>query len=277
MKDQAPLYKDIVETGVGEKYQVSNTGVVINKRTGNPLKQRIHKTGYYVVGLYNTDDRKVYRRVSRLVAEAFVPNPDNKPQVDHIDNNRLNNHASNLQWLTASENVQKGWDSGRIHYSGSNGESGKISAYYIKHENLELLKAVKNKSQLINELLAKHFETPVRNTPAPEYTKVSRVGNVGVLHKVPEKIASGATPITNAEDIKHVPDITKVDDLFAPVKPLPEPVIPNPLPDAKDILQANMEQVCCKNELKPCQHWVWDIQTGEGHINSLSGRLMEAV
>ena len=89
-----------------EGYEVSNRGRVMNlnwNRTGqvkimqpnpNPI------TGYVQVGLYNQSDRKTDTRyVHRLVAEAFVPNPNNLPSVDHIDGCRTRNLASNLRWV----------------------------------------------------------------------------------------------------------------------------------------------------------------------------------
>jgi hypothetical protein len=52
--------------------------------------------------------------MSRLLAIAFIPNPENKPDVDHIDKNPLNNNVENLQWLSTSRNIQKSYDQGRV-------------------------------------------------------------------------------------------------------------------------------------------------------------------
>lgn len=67
------------------------------------LKQTKSKYGYLTVGLYKKCKHKVFR-VNRLVAEAFIPNPENKPEVNHKDTNKENNHVSNLEWNTRSEN-----------------------------------------------------------------------------------------------------------------------------------------------------------------------------
>ena len=67
------------------------------------LKQTKSKYGYLVVGLYKNGKHKLFR-VNRLVAEAFIPNPENKPEVNHKDTNKLNNRADTLEWATRSEN-----------------------------------------------------------------------------------------------------------------------------------------------------------------------------
>lgn len=77
------------------KIEVSNKGHV---KLGGKLKtfNLSNKQLYYTVcGMY----------VHRLVAELFVPNPDNKPEIDHIDTNKLNNNANNLHWVTRKENL----------------------------------------------------------------------------------------------------------------------------------------------------------------------------
>lgn len=68
------------------------------------MKQTAHKDGYLHVGLWK-DRVEHIKRVHRLVAEAFIPNPENKPYVNHIDGNRQNNHVENLEWCTQRENV----------------------------------------------------------------------------------------------------------------------------------------------------------------------------
>lgn len=76
-----------------------------------PVKQRfygkvLHQslTSGYLGTIFQVDGKTQYPLVHRLVAMTFVPNPENKPQVDHVDGNRMNNRPSNLRWVTSKEN-----------------------------------------------------------------------------------------------------------------------------------------------------------------------------
>ena len=81
---------------------------------GSILPQFVQSTGRYkTVHLYK-DNKGLTVRVHRLVALAFIPNPDNKPQVNHKDSDWSNNHVSNLEWVTASENRKHAYDAGRV-------------------------------------------------------------------------------------------------------------------------------------------------------------------
>lgn len=97
-------------------YEVSNMGNVrsLNYRcTGEIkiLKPGKDKRGYLKVNLYKSS-KYSSKRVHRLVATAFIPNLDNKTQVNHIDGNKQNNTVSNLEWCTNSENMQHAWRTG---------------------------------------------------------------------------------------------------------------------------------------------------------------------
>lgn len=76
-----------------------------------PIKLKYHPKGYLICGLRSDQPRK-FVLIHRLVAIAFIPNPENKCDVNHIDGNKANNKVENLEWATRSENVQHSWDNG---------------------------------------------------------------------------------------------------------------------------------------------------------------------
>ena len=85
-----------------DNYEISSFGRVRNNITSKIMKQYI-RYGYLSVGL-NKDGKGEKLYIHRLVAFAFIPNPENKLCVDHIDCNKENNHISNLRWATYQEN-----------------------------------------------------------------------------------------------------------------------------------------------------------------------------
>lgn len=81
-------------------------------RQGKVLKQSINSHGYPCVTIKYIDGHQKVVPTHRLVAIAFLPNPENKPQINHIDGNKQNNHISNLEWCTASENLKHAFQTG---------------------------------------------------------------------------------------------------------------------------------------------------------------------
>lgn len=139
-----------------EFYMVSNIGNVkslgrvtygeYRTRINNPkmLKKTPSKSrgrkgkGYFCVRLMDKDGTKKTHLIHRLVAEAFIPNPDNKETVNHIDGDKQNNRITNLEWNTYGENNQHAYDNGmktdsmRVNMLNSNGET--VATFISMHE-----------------------------------------------------------------------------------------------------------------------------------------------
>lgn len=90
-----------------ERYEVCDKGCVRNAKTGDILKPTLNTWGYPSVTLCSSGKRKNIA-VHRLVAEAFIPNPYNLPEVNHLDENKTNNSVSNLEWTTKKANMNYG-------------------------------------------------------------------------------------------------------------------------------------------------------------------------
>lgn len=97
-------WRDVV--GYEGLYQISNLGQVRNVKTGKIRAQQNGDGGYKFVILHDSKGgrRPLTKGIHRLMAEAFIPNPDNKPCVNHKDENTSNNTLDNLEWVTYQEN-----------------------------------------------------------------------------------------------------------------------------------------------------------------------------
>jgi len=86
-----------------ENYLIFEDGVIINSDTGREMKYKLNDNGYYKIDLYKDGIRKTCK-IHRLIGLAFIPNPENKPCIDHINRIRSDNRIENLRWATISEN-----------------------------------------------------------------------------------------------------------------------------------------------------------------------------
>ena len=132
-------WKDI--KGYEGKYQVSNIGNVKSLNYNHTHKEKILKLGkadsffkYCTVDLFK-DGKHNRHFVHRLVAQEFIPNPNNLPQVNHKDGNKLNNKVTNLEWITQSENVKHAYETNLIKHKRKAVNQYDLNGRFIKKWN----------------------------------------------------------------------------------------------------------------------------------------------
>lgn len=125
-------FKYIYINGIRSKYVVNNYGEIYRIKSSGKLKimkQQVDIDGYFTVVLH-LNGVAYFRRVNRLVAQAFIDNPENKPEVNHIDGNKQNNTIENLEWVTTQENIIHAWKHELAH--ANSGEKHPNSKYTEK-------------------------------------------------------------------------------------------------------------------------------------------------
>lgn len=85
---------------------IDSTEVFYPDSVRQELKPEETSKGYLRVDLYDKNGNRKHFKIHRLVAQAFIPNPENKPQINHIDGNKHNNSITNLEWVTDAENKE---------------------------------------------------------------------------------------------------------------------------------------------------------------------------
>ena len=144
------IWKDI--KGYEGYYQISNMGNVkslertVTKSNGvvqirkeRIMNKRESTDGYYIAKL-NVNNHSKSIAIHRLVAQHFIPNPDNLPEVNHIDTNRKNNRVDNLEWCTHKDNVRYSADKGHYRnnkFGSNNGRARRVSLYNSDHQLID--------------------------------------------------------------------------------------------------------------------------------------------
>lgn len=137
-----------------ENYEVSDTGIVRKRFGGKVLcQQKNLKTGYMAVTLFYVDENGITKRkyptVHRLVAEAFLPNPNGYTDVNHKDYNKENNNVSNLEWCSRSSNLKHS-------YTYENRDKNREHARELAAANHEKMKKAVSQYSLSGELIARY-------------------------------------------------------------------------------------------------------------------------
>jgi len=144
-------------------YKISNFGNIkampkkagFNNRKEKLLKYKINQFGYLTIGLCKNSKRKWFM-IHRLIANAFISSIKNKPQVNHKDGNKQNNHIDNLEWCTSSENLKHAF---KIGLRNGNGE--KHSQHKLKNEDILWIR--KNHQDYSRENLSKKYNISKSN------------------------------------------------------------------------------------------------------------------
>lgn len=143
-------------------YLISNMGNVKNIKKLKTLKT-YNRDGYERVDLYSNKDKKYLKRsVHRLVAEAFIPNPLLKPQVNHIDGDKTNNTIDNLEWCTAKENTAHSIKTGLTDFSKINYRKGEgASSSKMTNEDVKELREMYDTGEFSLKELSIYFDISI--------------------------------------------------------------------------------------------------------------------
>lgn len=131
---------------------VSNLGYIFSKRTNKILKTCINSRGYHRF-VTTIDGNKINFGLHRAVACTFIPNPDNLPEVNHIDGNKDHNQADNLEWVTKAYNGTHALQHKLVDNNGINNEQSKLTEYQVQE-----IRKIRQEENLSYRNIAKIFK-----------------------------------------------------------------------------------------------------------------------
>lgn len=167
------IFKPVIYKGIKTNYDISNRGgILINNISKQVLKPYFDKDGYLMVSI-SVGINRVTCSIHRLVAMTFIPNPEHKPEVNHIDGNKQNNDVSNLEWVTRKENMDHAIRTGLTNPIG---EANNASIYTEKQirEACELMQDPKNKPRDIARMTKISRATLYQIRKGNEWTHISK-------------------------------------------------------------------------------------------------------
>lgn len=183
IKISNPLWKDIHYQGHHTDYEVSNSGIIRNRITNKILFGSFDKNGYIVVSIRIGKDQYVVK-LHRLVATAFIPNPDNKPTVNHKNGNKSNCNDWNLEWATYKENNDHALNTGLRERSKPGMKSPhRIYSQEIIRSVCKLLAEGKSPS-LISSILGIHKTLPNNIKYKGAWADISKDFNIPGYKKI---------------------------------------------------------------------------------------------
>jgi len=141
-------------------YVIYESGKVVNMTTGKDVSICVHKHGHHVVRLWHNNKTKLFN-IYRLLAIHFIPNPENKREVNHIDGNRMNYALSNLEWVTPSENMKHAYKNGLL--GGTFGKGSKHQLRKLSLQDIFNIRTLRKQGLKLREI-ASQFNISIRHT-----------------------------------------------------------------------------------------------------------------
>lgn len=175
MKHQE-IWKPVV--GYEGLYEVSFFGDLRSVKSQMLISQQTINSGYKTVHLSKNNKRKAFT-VHRLVAQAFIPNPEGKPQVNHINADKKDNRVENLEWCTASENIKN------IFKNGGGYNIRESSAKRMKHIGTKFAKQNGDRLRELNKLISKPiYKCDLNGDIIKEYPSIKQAQRENKLHNI---------------------------------------------------------------------------------------------